>query len=131
MRSSFFSRFLAGAVLVTISSAGLIGQTPAQPAAQTPPPAIAAATGNDGRLTDAQAIKLYERTLQLMEAGGIFLPDLTRASKPLIENARQTLESIKFLGQRNPQLHYRWLATVRAYLLLSDTLPKPVPFPDE
>lgn len=82
-------------------------------------------------MSDAQAIKLYERTLQLMEAGGIFLPDLTRASRPLIENARQTLESLKFLGFRNPQLHYRWLATVRAYLLLSDTLPKPVPFPEE
>jgi lysophospholipase L1-like esterase len=123
VRSSVFARFLAAAALVAFSVGVLVGQT----TPQTAPPA----TVNDGRLSDAEVIKLYERTLQLMEAGGIFLPDLTRASKPLIENSRQTLESLKFLGFRNPQLHYRWLATVRAYLLLADTLPKPVPFPEE
>jgi lysophospholipase L1-like esterase len=107
---------------VALSVGGLAGQTPPPAPAQAP---------TDGRLSDAQVLKLYERTLQLMEAGGIFMPDLTRAAQPLVENSRQTLESLKFLGFRNPQLHYRWLATVRAYLLLSDTLPKPVPFPEE
>ena len=113
--------FLAAAVLAAFLMSGLAAQTPA----------AAPAPADNGRLSDAQAIKLYERTLQLMEAGGIFLPDLTRAAKPLIDNARQTLESLKFLGFRNPQLQYRWLANVRAYLVLSDTLPKPVPFPEE
>lgn len=111
------------ASVAAFSVGGVIAQTPPQ----APPPA----SSNDGRLSDAQVIKLYERTLQLMEAGGLFLPDLTRAARPLIENSRQTLESLKFLGFRNPQLHYRWLATVRAYLVLADTLPKPVPFPEE
>lgn len=119
MRNSALARFLTAALLAALSLGGLAAQAPPQ----TP--------ANDGRLTDAQVLKLYERTLQLMEAGGIFMPDLTRASQPLIENSRQTLESLKFLGFRNPQLHYRWLATVRAYLLLADTLPKPVPFPEE
>ena len=127
MRSLASARFLTAAALLALSVSGLVPETYAQTAAQTPAPAAS----NDGRLSDAQAIKLYERTLQLMEAGGIFMPDLTRAAKPLIENARQTLESLKFLGFRNPQLHYKWLASVRAYLLLSDTLPKPVPFPEE
>lgn len=119
MRSSALARFLTATLSVALSVGGLAGQTPPQ------------APANDGRLSDAQALKLYERTLQLMEAGGIFMPDLTRAAQPLVENSRQTLESLKFLGFRNPQLHYRWLASVRAYLLLADTLPKPVPFPEE
>ncbi len=81
MRSSLFARFLTSAALAMVSVGGLIGQTPAA--------AGPLASSNDGRLSDAQAIKLYERTLQLMEAGGIFLPDLTRASRPLIENANK------------------------------------------
>lgn len=115
MRSSAFARFLTVAALVAFTVGSLKSQTPP----------------DNGQLTDAQALKLYERTLQLMEAGGIFIPDLNRAAKPLVENSRQTLESLKFLGFRNPELNYRWLASVRAYLLLSDTLPKPVPFPEE
>lgn len=110
-----FARFLTVTALLALCVTGLGAQTPA----------------DNGQLSDAQALKLYERTLQLMEAGGIFMPDLTQASKPLLENSRQTLESLKFLGFRNPQLQYRWLASVRAYLLLADTLPKPVPFPEE
>jgi lysophospholipase L1-like esterase len=115
VRSPAFARFLTVAALAALTLGGI--------QAQTPP--------DNGQLTDTQALKLYERTLQLMEAGGIFMPDLNQAGKPLIENSRQTLDSLKFLGFHNPQLQYRWLATVRAYLLLSDTLPKPVPFPEE
>jgi lysophospholipase L1-like esterase len=100
-------------------------QTPATPAAAS------AAQSGDGHLSDAQVTQLYDRTLQLMEAGGVFIPDLARAGKPLIEAERETLASIHFLGVRNPPLHYRWLATLRAYLLLADTLPKPEPFPEQ
>jgi lysophospholipase L1-like esterase len=99
---------------------------PANAASATVPPA-----NDDGRLSEAQLRQLYARTLQLMEAGGVFVPDLTRAGRPLIESERATLESLRFLGFRNPTLHYRWLATLRAYMLLADTLPKPVPFPEE
>ena len=105
IRRSIFAIFVCGAL------------------AQTPQPVRA--------LDDGQVQKLYERTLQLMDAGGIFVPDLTRAAHPLVENARQTLESLKFLGFRSPQLHARWLEYVRSYLVLADTLPKPDPFPAE
>jgi lysophospholipase L1-like esterase len=74
---------------------------------------------------------MYERTLQLMESGGVFVPDLTRAGRPIVETSRLTLESLKFLGFRNPPLEYRWLSSLRAFLLLADALPKPVPFPEE
>jgi len=82
-------------------------------------------------LSDAQVLKMYERTLQLMESGGVFVPDLTRAGRPIVETSRLTLESLKFLGFRNPPLEYRWLSSLRAFLLLADALPKPVPFPEE
>lgn len=81
-------------------------------------------------LTDAQAISAYERCLQLMEAGGLISAEMGRAGAPLIENVRQTLESIRFLGARNPQLHYRMVGNLRAFLLVSDAMPKPAQFPE-
>jgi len=82
-------------------------------------------------MSDVQVLKMYTRTLQLMESGGVFVPDLTRAGQPIVETSRLTLESLRFLGLHNPPLTYRWLSSLRAFLLLADALPKPVPFPDE
>ncbi len=81
-------------------------------------------------LTDAQAMASYERCLQLMEAGGLISPEMGRAGAPLIENMRQTLESLRFLGARNAQLHYKMLGNLRAFLLVSDAVPKPAQFPE-
>lgn len=94
--------------------------------AQTAPPASAAGA----LLPDQDARALYTRTIQLMEAGGFAIPELARAGAPLIENIKQTMESLGFLGWRNPTLHYRVLANVRAFLLIADAVPKPVPFPE-
>lgn len=91
------------------------------PAQTQAPPAL---------LPDAEARQLYLRTAQLMEAGGFAIPELARAGAPLIENLRQTVESLEFLGWRNPTLHYRILTNLRAYLLIADAVPKPVPFPE-
>jgi lysophospholipase L1-like esterase len=82
-------------------------------------------------LDDRQAQALYERTLHLVESSGVAIPELARAGAPLAENMRQTLDSLKFLGFRHAQLHYRYLTNLRAFLLLSDAVPKPVPFPGE
>jgi lysophospholipase L1-like esterase len=79
---------------------------------------------------DQQVMALYERCLQLIEASGVASPELGRAGVPLAENMRQTLESLKFLGIRNPQLHYKFMTNLRAFVLISDTVPKPVPFPE-
>lgn len=94
--------------------------------AQVAPPASAPG----GLLPDAQARTLYLRNLQLMEAGGFAIPELARAGGPLIENIRQTMESLDFLGWRNPTLHYRILANLRAFLLIADAVPKPMPYPE-
>lgn len=95
--------------------------------AQQAPPATPGAR----LLTEKESRELYTRTIQLMEAGGFAIPDLARAGLPLIENVKQTIESLQFLGWQNPTLHYRVLTNVRAYLLVSDAVPKPVPFPEQ
>lgn len=102
--------------LLALSLLPLAGQQP-----QSPAP----------RLTDAQAQQAYERALQLIESGAFTMPDVGRAGLPLLENMRQTLESLKFLGFRNPQLHYRFLASLKAWLYLSDAVPKPAQFPEQ
>ena len=81
-------------------------------------------------LNDQQALALYDRCLQLIEASGVASAELGRASLPLADNMRQSVESLKFLGMRNPQLHYRYMMNLRAFLLLSDTLPRPAAFPE-
>lgn len=91
----------------------------------------APATSGARLLTEKESRELYTRTLQLMESGGFAIPDLARAGTPLIENIRQTIESLQFLGWQNPTLHYRVLTNLRAFLLVSDAVPKPVPFPEQ
>jgi lysophospholipase L1-like esterase len=73
--------------------------------------------------------QLCTRSTQLMEAGGVAVPDLQHAAAPLIETARQACIQI----QARPgfgQSTYTLLTTLRAYLLLADAVPKPFPFPD-
>jgi len=81
-------------------------------------------------LNDQQAKALYQRSLQLMEASGFAMPELARAGAPLLENMRQTMDSLDFLGYRSAQLHYRMISNLRAFLMVSDAVPKPVPFPE-
>jgi lysophospholipase L1-like esterase len=91
---------------------------------------LAPAQDNSQVLNDAQAKALYQRSMQLMESAGFAAPELARAGAPLIENMKQTLDSLEFLGYRSPQLHYKMITNLRAFLLLSDAVPKPVPFPE-
>jgi lysophospholipase L1-like esterase len=93
-------------------------------------PFLSFAQSQPAPMTDAQALTAYERCLQLMEAGGLVSPEMGRAGAPLMENMRQTLESIRFLGSRNAQLHYRMLQNLRAFILLSDAVPRPALFPE-
>jgi lysophospholipase L1-like esterase len=94
---------------------------PALTAQQQPAPPV---------LDDQQILATYERCLQLIEASGVASTELGRAGHPLAENIRQNVESLKFLGIRNPQLHYKVMTNLRAFLLISDAVPKPVPFPE-
>lgn len=73
--------------------------------------------------------QLCLRSVQLMEAGGVAVPDLQHAAAPLIESARQAciqLQARPGFGQPT----YILLMTLRAYLSLADAVPKPFPFPE-
>jgi lysophospholipase L1-like esterase len=64
-----------------------------------------------------------------MEAGGVVVPDLARAAAPVVENVRQACAQLgSHPGQG--QTTYTVLMNVRAYLTLSDAVPKPYPFPE-
>ena len=80
-------------------------------------------------LSTSDLNQLCTRTRQLMEAEGVAIPDLARASAPVIENVRQACEQI----QRKPdagQPTYVFMMNLRAYLALADAVPKPFPFPE-
>ena len=83
-----------------------------------------------GLLTNAQALETYQRAIQLMESTTVAVPELSRASAPLIETAKQTVVNLR----TNPayaDYHYAFLNNLRAYLALSDAVTKPFPFPEE
>ncbi len=81
-------------------------------------------------LNNQQALTLFTRSVQLMESTMFAAPDLQRAATPLLENARQGLTAIK-TTPGNALFTYNFLSSLRAYLVLSDSVSKPFPFPEE
>lgn len=80
-------------------------------------------------LSTAEVNQLCLRSRQLMEAGGVAVPDLARAAAPVIENVRQACGQLQ-LRPNAGQPTYVLLMNVRAYLALADAVPKPFPFPE-
>lgn len=72
--------------------------------------------------------KLCVRVTQLMDAGGVIVPDLGRAAAPIIENVKASCTQLK-LHPNGGSPTYALMMNVRAYLQLADTIPKPYPFP--
>jgi lysophospholipase L1-like esterase len=85
---------------------------------------------NGALLSNQDALKLEQRTVQLIESTGLAVPGLARAGAPALEEARQTFANLQTAPQ-NAGNSYTFLATARAYLSISDTVPKPYPFSDE
>jgi acyl-CoA thioesterase I len=80
-------------------------------------------------LQTAAVNQLCDRSAQLLEAGGVAVPDLARASAPVIENVRQACAQLRSRpGQGQPT--YAVLMNLRAYLTLAEAVPKPFPFPE-
>jgi len=72
---------------------------------------------------------LCVRLIQLMEAGGVAVPDLQRAAAPMLDNARRSCAAIQALpGAGQPT--YTLVRSVSAYLNLFEAVPKPYPFPE-
>ncbi len=90
------------------------------------------AAGQDNPLLGSrEAGELFTRSMQLMESTVLTVPGLARSAEPLIENSRQSLTSLKAQRNLHPGHTYELLTTLRAYLALSDSLPKPYPYPEE
>jgi lysophospholipase L1-like esterase len=81
-------------------------------------------------LSNQEALKLERRAVQLIESTGLAVPGLARAGAPALEDSRQALASLESAPQ-NAGNTFTFLATARAYLAISDTMPKPYPFPEE
>jgi lysophospholipase L1-like esterase len=83
-------------------------------------------------LAPAEAQKLFERAVQLIESTMITVPGLARAAEPILENVRQSFQDLRTGPSPQHAGHtYRLLAGIRAYQALADSLPKPYPFPAE
>jgi lysophospholipase L1-like esterase len=89
----------------------------------------AVAPAQTALLATPQMNELCGRLGELMEAGGVAIPDLQRAAAPVIENTRQTCIQLRVLPGRG-EVTYSLLTNLRAYLALADSVPKPFPFPE-
>lgn len=72
---------------------------------------------------------LCTRLVQLMQAGGVAVPDLQRAAAPMIESGRRACSDLQALPGGG-QGTYSLIRAVAAYLDLFEAVPKPYPFPD-
>lgn len=109
-------RMLAMASMLLLSA----GTGPAQAPGVAPPSPL---------LANAQVNELCGRLGELMEAGGVAIPDLQRAAAPVIENTRQNCIQLRLRPGRG-EITYSLLTNLRAYLALADSVPKPFPFPE-
>jgi lysophospholipase L1-like esterase len=98
--------------------------------AQSVPPQAAVPASNPGGflLGDKEAAELATRMTQLMESTAVAVPGLVQASEPVTRNAETTFAAMQ-RTPRNAALTYQFMNDVRAYLALSDSFPKPLPFP--
>ena len=87
--------------------------------------ALLLAAEQRGPLTNKDAFELYTRAVQLMESTAVAVPELARAGAPIAENARQAVGTLRALNRQHAGVTYAFLANVRAYLALSDAIPKP------
>jgi len=73
--------------------------------------------------------QVCQRSTQLMESGGVAVPDLQRAGAPMVESVRQACIQLQARGG-NGHATYLLLTNLRAYIALADAVPKPFPFPE-
>lgn len=107
-----------------LAAPGLYPQSPNQaavPSAQNTAPA-------SPLLSNGDALALLKRISQLMESTMLATPGMTRAGAPLAENVKQALANIEATSSHNAGQVYNLVANIRAYLALSDALPKQYPF---
>ena len=85
-------------------------------------------TGRPRPLAQKDVEQLATRMLQLMESTAVAVPGLIRASEPVKQNAEATFTAIEHHTSR-PRAHVSVHRQIKAYLALSDSFPRPYPFP--
>lgn len=80
------------------------------------------------RLGDKDAGELATRMAQLIESTAVAVPDLVRVSEPIKQNAQTAVAGI-LANPQNRAFIWQLMTQVRAYLALSDSMPRPFPFP--
>ena len=108
----------------TVASIALLLLGPGLGPAQGP-----GVASSDALMAPAAVNQLCGRLGELMEAGGVAVPDLLRAAAPVIENTRQDCIQLRLLPGRG-RTTYSLLMNLRSYLALADSVPKPFPFPE-
>lgn len=109
--------------LYLLAACAAFAQSPGTPAS-TPAPA-----GKSATLSPKDAGALETRMLQLVESTAVAVPGLVRASEPVKQNAEMTFAAMDRTPQ-NAALLYQFINQVKAYLALSDSIPRPYPFPE-
>lgn len=122
-------------IAILMSAAALVAQTTPQTPPPAPPPPAAGQTppsqanGSGAALSPRDASELETRMLQLMESTAVAVPGLVRASEPVKQNAEMTFATMGRTPD-DPALLYQFVNQVKAYLALSESIPRPYPFPE-
>ena len=83
-------------------------------------------------LSGRESAQLMRRISDLLEVTRIVMPELSRAGAPLAENFRQGVRTLETApNPHHSGIVYGLLLNAKAYLLLSDTLPKPAEFSED
>jgi lysophospholipase L1-like esterase len=84
-------------------------------------------------LAPAQFTQHIARGVQLMDSAAVYIPDLVRAGAPLVEAARQAERNYYSpdIRQDDSRVLLGYLTALRAFLVLSDALPRPAGLPPE
>ena len=82
-------------------------------------------------LSATAAGEVFTRASQLMESTMITVPGLARSADPVLENCRAAMNNLRAERNLHPGHTYTLLTNLRAYLALSDSMPKPYPYPEE
>ncbi|MEO8658633.1 MAG: GDSL-type esterase/lipase family protein [Bryobacteraceae bacterium] len=83
--------------------------------------------------TPSQFPKHIDRGAQLMESVSVAIPDMIRAGAPLVEIAKQAKRSYESPDIRtdDSRVLLGYINALRVFLMLTEALPKPIPFPAE
>jgi hypothetical protein len=81
------------------------------------------------QLTPDETRQLATRMLQLMESAAVAIPGLTAAATPVKQSADAAFAQLE-RTPLDPAITWRFMLQVKAWLALSDSFPKPAPFPE-